>query len=67
MKLAGQQLTILIFQLFERKNMVIFSIRASAIRSWNYTQDKLKTSLSLKKLTPTSIKYFLTKYFIEIY
>ena len=44
-----------------------FSIRASAIHSWNYTQDTLKAILSLKKLTPTSIKYFLTKYFIESY
>ena len=44
-----------------------FSIRASAIRSWNYTQDMLKTNLSLKNSTPKSIKYFLTKYFIESY
>ena len=42
-----------------------FSIRASAIRSWNYTQDMLKTNLSLKNSTPTIIKYFLTRYFIE--
>ena len=42
-----------------------FSIRASAIRSWNYTQDMLKINLSLKNSTPNSIKYFLTKYFIE--
>ena len=40
-------------------------MRASAISSWNYTQDMLKTNLSLKNSTPTSIKYFLTKYFIE--
>ena len=44
-----------------------FSIRASAIRSWNYTQDMLKINLSLKNSTPNSIKYFLTKYFIESY
>ena len=44
-----------------------FSIRASTIRSWNYTKDMLKTNLSLKNSTPTSIKYFLTKYFIESY
>ena len=41
-----------------------FSIRASAIYSWNYTQDMLKINLSLKTLTPKSIKYFLTKYLI---
>ena len=44
-----------------------FSIKASAIHSWNYMQDMLKTNLSLKNSTPTSIKYFLTKYFIESY
>ena len=44
-----------------------FSIRASAIHSWNYTQDMLKINLSLKNSTPNSIKYFLTKYFIESY
>ena len=58
MKLAGRQLTILIFQLFESK---------CAICSWKYTQDMLKTNLSLKNATPTSIKYFLTKYFIGSY
>ena len=42
-----------------------FSIRASAIHSWNYTQDILKINLSLKNSTPKSIKYFLTKYYIE--
>ena len=42
-----------------------FSIRASVIRSWNYTQYMLKSNLSLKNSTPTSIKYFLTKCFIE--
>ena len=44
-----------------------FSIRASPIRSWNYTQDMLKKDLSLKDSTPNSIKYFLTKNFIESY
>ena len=44
-----------------------FSIKASAIRSWNYTQDILKAIFSLKNSTPTTIKYFLTKYFIESY
>ena len=44
-----------------------FSIRAGAIRSWNYTQYMLKIILWLKNSTPTSIKYFLTKYFIESY
>ena len=44
-----------------------FSIRASAIRSWNYTQDMLKINLPLKNSTPNSIKYLLTKYFIECY
>ena len=44
-----------------------FNIRASNIRSWNYTQDMLKINLSLKNSTPPSIKYFLTKYFIESY
>ena len=43
-----------------------FSIRASAIRSWNYTQDVLKINLPLKNSTPKKIKYFLTKCFIEI-
>ena len=41
-----------------------FSIRASAIHSWNYIQDMLKINLSLKNSTPKEIKYFLTKYFI---
>ena len=44
-----------------------FSIRESAIRSWNYTQDMLKINFSLKNSTPKSIKCFLTKYFIESY
>ena len=44
-----------------------FSIRASAICSWNYTQDMLKINLSLKNSTPRSIKHFLTKYFTESY
>ena len=52
---------------FQTQKYVHFSIRASTILSWNYTQDTLKAILSLKKLTPTSIKYFLTKYFIESY
>ena len=52
---------------FQTQKYGRFSIRASAIRSWNYTQDMLKTNLSLKNSTPTSIKYFLTKYFIESY
>ena len=37
-----------------------FGIRASVIRSWNYTQDMLKINLSLKNSTPNSVKYFLT-------
>ena len=44
-----------------------FSIRANAICSWNNTQDMLKINLPLKNSTSTSIKYFLTKYFIEHY
>ena len=44
-----------------------FSIRASAVPSWNYTQDMLKLNLSLKNSTPKSVKYLLTKYFIESY
>ena len=44
-----------------------FGIRASAIRSWNSAQDLLKRNLPLKNSTPKSIKYFLTKYFIESY
>ena len=31
------------------------------------TQGILKATLSLKNATPTSIKHFLTKYFIESY
>ena len=65
MKLAGRQLTILIFQLFEPKIYDHFSVRASAIHSWDYTF--LELNLSLKNSTPTSRKYFLTKYFIESY
>ena len=34
---------------------------------WNYTQDMLKTNLSLNNSAPKSIKYFLIKYFIERY
>ena len=52
---------------FQTQKYGCFSIRASAICSWNYTQDMLKISLSLKNSTPKSIKYFLTKYFIESY
>ena len=48
-------------------NLLVFSIRASAIHSWNYTQDMLKINLSLKNATPKSIKYFLNKYFIQSY
>ena len=44
-----------------------FSIRTSAIRSWNYTQDMLKINLSMKHSAPNRIKYFLTKHFIESY
>ena len=44
-----------------------FRIRASAVPSWNYTQDMLKLNLSLKNSTPKSVKYLLTKYFIESY
>ena len=66
-KLAGRQLTILISQLFEPKKYGHFSVRASATRYWNYTQDMLKINLSLKKSTPNSIKYFLTNYFIGSY
>ena len=43
------------------------SIRASDIRSGNYTQNMLKTNLSLKNSTPTSIKCFLTKCFTGSY
>ena len=52
---------------FQTQKYGHFSIRASAIGSWNYTQDMLKINLSLKNSTPNSIKYFLTKYFIESY
>ena len=45
---------------FRTQKYVHFSIRASAIRSWNYTQDILKTNLSLKNWTVTSIKCFLS-------
>ena len=46
------------------------SIRASAIRSWNYTQELtryVKNKFVNQNSTPTSIKYFLTQYFIESY
>ena len=52
---------------FQTQKYGHFSIRTSAICSWNYTEDMLKINLSLKNSTPTSIKYFLTKYFIESY
>ena len=54
-------------QTFRTQKFGHFSIRASAIRSCNYTQYMLKINLSLKNSTPTSIKYFLTKQFIESY
>ena len=60
-----KHLNIPTFQTFFK--YVHFSTRASAIRSWNYTQDMLKTNLSLKNSTPTSIKYSLAKHFIESY
>ena len=47
---------------FQTQKYGNFSIRASAIHSWNYTQDMLKTNLPPKNSTPTSIKHFLTKY-----
>ena len=59
MKLAGLYLTILIFQIFEPKNMKCY------IRSWKYTQDMLKINLSLKNSTSNRTKYFVTKNFIE--
>ena len=34
---------------FQTQKYGLFSIRASAIRSWNYTQDMLKVNLSLSK------------------
>ena len=52
---------------FQTQTYGHFSIRVIAIHSWNYTQDILKAILSLKNSTPTSIKYFLTEYFIESY
>ena len=52
---------------FQTQKYGHFSIRTSAIRSWNYTQDMLKINLSLKYSTPNRIKYFLTKHFIESY
>ena len=53
--------------IFRTQKYSRFSIRANAIRSWNYAQDMLKTNLSLKNSTPKSIKYLSTKYFIENY
>ena len=52
---------------FQTQKYGHFSIRACAIRSWNYTQDLLKTNLPLENSTPNSIKCFVTKYFIESY
>ena len=52
---------------FQTQKYGHFRIRASAIRSWNYTHDMLKINLSLKNSTLKGIKYFLTKYFIESY
>ena len=43
--------------IFQTKKYSHFSIRASAICSWNYTQDMLKINLSLKTSSPKSIKY----------
>ena len=49
MKLAGLYVTNnLNITTFRIQKYGHFSIRASAIRSWNYTQDMLKISLSLK-------------------
>ena len=47
------------------RNQKYRSIRASALHSWNYTQDVLKINLSLKNSKPKGMKYVLTKYFIE--
>ena len=44
-----------------------FSIRASIIYSWNSMQNLLIKNLSLKNSTTKTIKYFLTKHFIEKY
>ena len=52
---------------FQTRKYGHFSIRASAIHSWNYNQDMLKINLSLKNPTPNRIKYFLAKHFIESY
>ena len=51
---------------FQTQKYGHFSIRASAIRSCNYTQDMLK-KCATKKLNSNCIKYFLTNYFIESY
>ena len=59
--------TLVYIQTFRTQKFGHFSITASAIRSCNYTQYMLKINLSLKNSTPTSIKYFLTKHFIESY
>ena len=44
-----------------------FGIRASIIYSWNSMQNLLIKNLSLKNSTTKTIKYFLTKHFIEKY
>ena len=51
---------------FQTQKYGCFSIRPNATHPWNYTQDMLKINLLLKISTPKSIKYFLTKCFIEI-
>ena len=45
MKFACLYLTILIFQFFRPKKYGCFSLRASTIHSWNYTQDMLKINV----------------------
>ena len=44
-----------------------FSVRASAIRSSNSTQDLLQKNLPLKNSTWKQTKYFLTRYFTDSY
>ena len=44
-----------------------FSISASAIRPWNFTQVMLKINLSLQNSIPKSIEYVLSIYFIGSY
>ena len=52
---------------FRTQKYGCFSIRASAIYSWNSTQNLLTKNLSLKNSTSKKIKYFNTKHFIEKY